>query len=48
MLTQPAIAEATRYNRETLPQGVEENTAEQQSQGEPHKSRAEPPQEKSG
>ena len=45
---QTAIAEATRYNRETPPQGVAENTAEQQSQGEPHNSRVEPQQANSG
>ena len=48
---QPAVAEATRYNRETLPQGMAETTAEQQSlqqQGEPHNSRAEPRQANSG
>ena len=52
MLTQPAVAKATRYNRETPPQGVAsgsrvETAAEGQSlqqQGEPHTSRAEPQQ----
>ena len=52
MLTQPAVAEATCYNRETLLQGVArgsraETAAEGQSlqqQGEPHTSRAEPRQ----
>ena len=55
MLRQPAVAEATRYSRETPPQGVAhgnraETTAEGQSlqeKGEPHTSRAEPWQAKS-
>ena len=57
MLTLPAVAKATRYNRETpppSPQGVAhgnraETTAEGQSlqqKGEPHTSRAEPRQDK--
>ena len=49
MLTQPAVAEATRYNRETLLQGVArgsraETAAEGQSlqqQGELHTTRVE-------
>ena len=55
MLTQPAVAEATRYNRETLLQGIArgsraETAAEEQTlqqQGEPHTSRSEPQQAKS-
>ena len=54
MLTQPDVAEATRYNRETPPQGGDcgcraETMAEGQSpqkQGKPHNSRAEPLQDK--
>ena len=54
MLMQPAVAEATRYNRETPPQGGArgcraETEAEGQSlqkQGEPHTSRVEPRQDK--
>ena len=52
MLMQPPIAKATRYKRETPPQGIAsgnraETTAEGQSlqqKGEPHTSRAEPRQ----
>ena len=50
--TQPAIAEATRYNRENPPQGVAHGSRAEtaaagqslQQQGGPHTSRAEPRQ----
>ena len=52
LLTQPAIAEATRHNRDTLLQGIAHGSRAEtaaagqslQQQGGPHTSRAEPQQ----